>query len=151
ALNQEKVSPRRPRVLLFGQNAKLVLAYNSHVRGGKWKPGDDVETIETLEFDGATGRSFLREVEFDGKTVPNLDVTVNPDKCLACHAATSNPGVHPGNPRGDRDYTVRGLWDPYNSWAGVYGSLSRNDIDFISFDTWEVFNFQQFLTEKPNN
>src|SRR5262249_27021820 len=77
--------------------------------------------------------------------------TVNPDKCLACHAATSNPGVHPGNPRGDRDYTVRGLWDPYNSWAGVYGSLSRNDIDFISFDTWEVFNFQQFLTEKPNN
>src|SRR5215470_14178287 len=70
ALNQESVSPRRPRVLLFGQNAKLVLAYNSHSTGGKAKPGD-IEAIETLEFDDVTGRSFLREVEFNGNTVPN--------------------------------------------------------------------------------
>src|SRR5262245_20182734 len=35
ALNQESVSPRRPRVLLFGKTAKLVLAYNSHSTGGK--------------------------------------------------------------------------------------------------------------------
>src|SRR5258708_1159326 len=144
ALNQESVSPRRPRVLLFGQNAKLVLAYNSHSTGGKARPGD-IEVIETLEFDDVTGRSFLREVEFNGSTVPNLaQVKVNPDRCLACHAARSNPHVEPA-------YTVRGLWDPYNSWAGVYGSLSRRDTDFIKFDTSEFFNFQEFLVEKPKN
>jgi hypothetical protein len=141
ALNQESVSPRRPRVLLFGQNAKLVLAYNSHRTGGKARPGD-IETIETLEFDPVTGRSFLREVEFNGSTVPDLaQVKVNPDRCLACHAATSNPHVEPA-------YTVRGLWDPYNSWAGVYGSLSREDIDFIKFDTQEFSNFKEFQDER---
>jgi hypothetical protein len=31
ALNQESVSPRRPRVLMFGQNAKFVLSYNYEV------------------------------------------------------------------------------------------------------------------------
>src|SRR6266568_9441736 len=144
ALNQESVSPRRPRVLLFGQTAKLVLAYNSHSTGGKARPGDP-ETIETLEFNDVTGESFLREVEFDGRTVPNLaQVKENPDRCLACHAATSNPHVK-------AKYTVRGLWDPYNSWAGVYGSLSRQDTDFNKFDTLEFFNFQEFLTEKPKN
>ena len=144
ALNQESVSPRRPRVVLFGQNAKFVLVYNSHPTGGKAKPGD-VEVIETLEFDAATGRSFLRELQFDGTSVPNLDaVKENPDRCLACHAVTSSPPMEP-------KYSVRGLWDPYNSWAGVYGSLSRNDADFMKFDTREHRNFQEFLAEKPNN
>jgi hypothetical protein len=144
ALNQESVSPRRPRVLLFGQNAKFVLAYNSHLTGGKARPGD-VEAIETLEFDDATGESRLREVEFTSGTVPDLTkVTVNSDRCVACHAAQSNPHV-------DRKYSVRGLWDPYNSWAGVYASLSRKNTDFIKFDTAEFLNFQEFLAEKPNN
>src|SRR5262245_42469122 len=144
ALNQESVSPRRPRVLLFGQNAKFVLAYNSHWTGGKARPGD-METIETLEFNDATGESRLREVEFNGRIVPNLaQVKVNPDRCLACHAATSNPHAKP-------EHTVRGLWDPYNSWAGVYGSLSREDIDFIKFGTQEFLNFQEFRAERPKN
>jgi hypothetical protein len=144
ALNQESVSPRRPRVLIFGQDAKLVLAYNSHFTGGKARLGDR-ETIETLEFNNATGRSYLREVEFNGLTVPDLtQVRANPDRCLACHAATSSPHANPA-------YTVRGLWDPYNSWAGAYGSLSRQDVDFIKLDTLEFLNFQEFLTEKPNN
>jgi hypothetical protein len=143
ALNQETVSPRRPRVVLFGQNARFVLAYNSHVTGGKARPGDR-EVIETLEFDRIKGQSLLREVAFNGE-VPNLDaVTVNPDRCLACHAVTSDPPMKP-------KHTVRGLWDPYNSWAGVYGSLSRNDADFMKFDTQEYRNFQEFLKEKPNN
>jgi hypothetical protein len=144
ALNQENVSPRRPRVLIFGQDAKLVLAYNSHFTGGKARPGD-LETIETLEFDGVSGRSYLREVEFNGSTVPDLaQVKVNPDRCLACHAATSNPHADPSR-------TVRGLWDPYNSWAGAYGSLSREDTDFIKLNTFEFSNFQEFLAEKSNN
>src|SRR5258708_8560831 len=55
ALNQEGVSPRRPRVVLFGQNANFVLVYNSHSTGAKAKPGD-VQTIETLELDAVRGR-----------------------------------------------------------------------------------------------
>src|SRR5258708_8797915 len=71
ALNQESVSPRRPRVLLFGQNAKLVLAYNSHSTGGKARPCD-IEDIETLEFDDVTLRPFLPALDFNHTTVPNL-------------------------------------------------------------------------------
>src|SRR5262245_37335050 len=83
ALNQERVSPRRPRVVLFGQNAKFVLVYNSHATGGKAKRGD-VEIVETLEFDPVRRQSLLREVAFNGTDVPDLDaLRENPDRCLA--------------------------------------------------------------------
>jgi hypothetical protein len=139
ALGQERVTPARPRVLLFGKDAKFVLAYNSHTTGGTAQPGD-VESIETLAFDDATGESVLREVVFDGRVPDLAKVEANPERCLSCH------GHFP-----DNGHSARGLWDPYNSWSGVYGSLSRGGIDFMKLDTNELRNFQTFLEERGRN
>lgn len=142
ALGQERVSARRPRVLLFGKNAKLVLAYNSHRTGGRAQPGE-IESVETLEFNESTGKSYLRELYFDGKQVPDFaKVETNPQRCLACHGQS---------PDGVTADSARGLWDPYNSWSGAYGSLSRQLIDFIKLGTTEYNGFQEFLNEKQTN
>lgn len=145
ALMQESVTPRRPRVIMFGNSGKFILAYNSHKSGKKANRGD-VEFVETLSFDPATGKSVLRELRFDGKTVPNFSkVQANAQKCLACHTQSPKGVV------AEKGLAVKGLWDPYNSWAGVYGSLSRQGIDFIRLGTTEHKNFQQFLKEKDQN
>lgn len=144
ALAQDRVSAARPRVLLFGENASFIIAYNSHPSGGKALPGER-EAIETLAFDPLTGKSYLREIVFDGQ-VPDLSmVKTNPQKCLACHTQS------PDGVSSDHGLAVRGLWDPYNSWSGVYGSLSRQGIDFIKLGTPEHANFQEFLAGKDQN
>ena len=113
ALGQKLVSPERPRILFFGTSGEFMMTVNSHPSGGTPKPGE-IEKIETIEFAG--DRTYLREIEFDGLNSPlSKTIEVNSPKCLTCHG--SDP---------------RGLWDPYNMWPGVYGSLSRGRIDFIS-------------------
>jgi hypothetical protein len=133
ALHAELVSPPRPRVMMFGADARFILTYNSHPLERRARPGER-ESVETIEFLPA-GQTILREIDFDGSAVPNMKrVEVNPSKCLSCH------GTSP-----------RGLWDPYNSWPGVYGSLSRGGVDFIRFQTREHQYFEQFLSLKSAN
>lgn len=132
ALGQNLVSPERPRVLFFGTSGEFMMTVNSHPSGGKPKVGE-VEKIETIEFAG--DKTFLREIEFDGVNSPlSKPIEVNPAKCLTCHG--SDP---------------RGLWDPYNMWPGVYGSLSRGRVDFISLSSKEYGYFQSFIEEKKTN
>lgn len=146
ALHQEKVSFNRPRVLIFGKNAKFIITYNSHVTGGYAKRSD-IESIETLEFNSLTGESYLREVTFTGNQVPNLSaIKVNSNKCLSCHGMPTDK--YAGQ---NKALYARGLWDPYNSWSGIYGSLSRQGLDFMKIDSSEHIGFQQFLKEKPLN
>lgn len=132
ALDRHLVSPRRPRVLMFGRYGQFMMTYNSHESGGVASSGDR-ETIETLEYKDS--RVYLREITFDGVTDPLAkNIKVNPQKCTQCH------GKDP-----------RGLWDPYNSWAGVYGSISRGGMDFIRLGTPEHQKFLSYLKEKPQN
>lgn len=132
ALGKNLVSPARPRVLFFGTSGEFMMTINSHHTGGKAQAGD-VEMLETIEFVG--DKTFLRELKFDGVNSPLANkVEVNPKKCLECHG--SDP---------------RGLWDPYNMWPGVYGSLSRGRVDFISNNSREYKFFQTFLEEKKTN
>lgn len=132
ALGRNLVSSSRPRVLFFGNTGEFMMSINSHPSGGKAKPGD-VEKLETIEFVG--DRTFLRELEFDGVNSPlSKAVEVNPQRCLSCHGADP-----------------RGLWDPYNMWPGVYGSLSRGRVDFITVGSLEYRYFQDFLQEKKTN
>ena len=132
ALHRELVSPARPRVLMFGTTGTFMMTYNSHTQGRRARPGE-VEGIETVEF--KNGEAYFREVQFDGIRDPLArTIDTNPQKCLACH------GQSP-----------RGLWDPYNIWPGVYGSLSRGGVDFIKLGTPEYRKFQLFLKEKKSN
>lgn len=132
ALGQHLVSPKRPRILFFGTSGEFMMTVNSHPTGKTAKPGD-IEKLETIEF--VDDKAFLREIEFDGVNSPlSKSIELNPARCLACHG--SDP---------------RGLWDPYNMWPGVYGSLSRGRIDFISLTSKEYEFFQDFLAEKKTN
>lgn len=132
ALNRSLVTPKRPRVLMYGAKGNFLMTFNSNPSGGSAVEGD-VETLETIEF--GSGAAKLRELTFNGKISPvALPVDVNPAKCTQCHG--SDP---------------RGLWEPYNTWPGVYGSLSRGSVDFIRMGTTEYNNFQIFLNERETN
>ena len=132
ALGQNLVSPARPRILFFGTSGEFMMSVNSHPSGGVAQAGE-IEKLETIEFSG--DRTYLREIEFDGLNSPlSKPIEINPVRCTNCH------GVDP-----------RGLWDPYNMWPGVYGSLSRGRVDFISLTSKEHEYFQTFLQEKKTN
>ena len=96
---------RDPRVILFGQDGKLVLTFN----GNPDHRGYDA--IEMMAFDSREKRFEFREIIFPGKHDPSGQVRVsepNPEKCAACH----------GNP-------ARPVWDAQPSWPGVYGQTYR--------------------------
>lgn len=132
ALGRHLISPRRPRILMYGASGNLMMTFNSHASGGAARPGE-VEYLETIEFKG--DRAFLRELAFDGKSSPlSRQVEVNPAKCTQCHGADP-----------------KGLWEPYNTWPGVFGSLSRGGVDFIRVGTGEHSKFQEFLNERLTN
>ncbi len=132
ALHPNLVSPRRPRVLMFGWNGKFMMTYNSHPSGGKAKIGDK-ELLETIYF--SPRGAELRELEFDGINRPlRKKVEVNPSRCTNCHGADP-----------------KGLWDPYNMWPGAYGSLSRGGMDFIKLGSLEHRYLKEFLEEKSRN
>jgi len=132
ALDKNQVSAKRPKVIMFGQKGNFILTYNSHKNGGSAQPGD-VEKIETLEI--IDDKMYLRELSFNGKTDPFAQtIEVNPKSCTQCH------GQDP-----------KGLWDPYNSWIGAYGSLSRGGMDFIRLGTPEHSKFKEYLKEQEVN
>ena len=123
ALQRELVSPLSPRVLMFGQTGNLLLKYL----------GSNTQQIETLEFDQSAKKYFLREVVFNGTSVPDFNqVAANPSKCTRCHSE----GV---------GGEVKLLWDSYNMCPGTYGSLSREGFDFIRSGSREGNVFLQFL------
>lgn len=104
-------SLENPRVLLFGTDAKLVVAFN----GSPEESGYD--KLEMLAFDDATETFELRSIEF-GDTVRFSEA--NPSVCAACHKAQPQP-----------------LWKDYGSvndesghgqWQGTYGESH----DFVS-------------------
>ncbi len=125
ALMRHYASTERPRVMTFGLNGKFIMTYNT-LRD----PNSQLERVETIEFKGH--RAYLRELVFDGQSDPlENPIPVNPRSCTQCH------GESP-----------RGLWDPYNNWAGVYGSISRAGIDFIGLQTPEYHGLLSFLKTK---
>jgi hypothetical protein len=99
-------SPRYPRVILFGLDAKLILAFTG---------SPDLEgygSLETIEFDD-TKKSFnFRRIQFPSETDPSgaafkpLISETNPEKCRICHREEPRPN-----------------WDTYAAWPGVFGSL----------------------------
>lgn len=132
ALHADLVTPRRPRVLMFGWNGKFMMTYNSHPSGGK-APKGDKEILETIYF--SPNGAELREIEFDGMSKPlDKKIPVNSSRCTNCHGADP-----------------KGLWDPYNMWPGAYGSLSRGGMDFIKLNSLEHQYLQEFIDEKPKN
>lgn len=120
-----QVSPDFPRVILTGEKADFVIAFTKNPGEGLIRQGQDA--LETMEY--KDGRFLMREVVFDGLSVPDASkVQVNPHKCQMCHGQDPRP-----------------MWEGYNTWFGVYGSLSRGNTDIVKIGTPEHAKYLSFL------
>ncbi|MGE0615029.1 MAG: hypothetical protein AB7P04_05285, partial [Bacteriovoracia bacterium] len=120
SLQSEGVDEMHPRVVLYGPDAKLILTYTRGV------PGHD--ELEILSFNSAKKEFELRSLGFDGVTPPLAEpVKVNPPRCTKCHLDSPRP-----------------IFEPYNLWAGVYGSFSRHGCDSITTGTREHRDYEKF-------
>jgi hypothetical protein len=110
-----------PRVILFGNDATLVLTFN----GDPAERGYDA--VESMEFDGATESFRLREIQFGGKGAPPTVSEANPPRCGSCHGSPARP-----------------IWDTPPSWPGVYGERYLHGLS-----TEEAKGIRAFLAIQP--
>lgn len=138
SLSLQTSSVKRPRAILYGDTAQLIVTFNSDpsFAGGL--------SLEIAEFDSVSNKIFYREIIFkdefpleirnrlkasmlsDDEDLLNdqlltksdiafedqrLAVTIpNPQKCMQCHALSVS--------NSDRS---RYIWDSYHTWPGLYG------------------------------
>jgi hypothetical protein len=95
---------QNPRVLLFGETAKLIVAFNGE------KSQNGYNELEVVSFDEANARFDFYEITF--KNGRGQVSEKNPSKCLQCHQSAFRENVDP-----------RPNWEPYAFWPGAYGSF----------------------------
>lgn len=115
-------SPRHPRVILFGRDARLTCAFS----GDPKEPSFD--TLECVQFRERERTFDFREVQFPTAAnglaeVRFSDTNVSADgrtSCTTCHGADPRPN-----------------WNGYSRWPGAYGSdddtMSEHDRDYAAF------------------
>lgn len=94
-----------PRAIVFGADAKLILAFNGHPS----QKGYD--RLEIIQFRDETKSFEFREITFGSKVHVSPP---NPPVCKQCHRDDLRPN-----------------WEPYPNWSGAYGS---NDDRFSHYD-----------------
>ncbi len=112
ALHVDRVTFATPRIILFNNDASLILAMTKNPGSSEIAAGQDA--LEVIHFDHKTARYEMINVIFDGVHVP-FDappsmrlIEKNPPMCLACHGANPRP-----------------IFADYNSWPGFYGSFGQ--------------------------
>lgn len=93
-------SPSAPRVIFFSdlQAPEMIIG----VAGVTPAAGDDA-ALEIIEFSKAQRAFCFRSINFDQSGNATFDD--QPEDCAGCHGADGRP-----------------LWEPYNTWPGIYGS-----------------------------
>jgi hypothetical protein len=91
-----------PRVILYGQDAKLLMAFN----GNSSQHGFD--SLEMIQFRDDLAAFQMHLIEFpsaqNGLTAPRFSGP-NPKACLGCHGTDPRPN-----------------WESYSDWPGMYGA-----------------------------
>lgn len=120
-------TPQWPRVILYGPDATFVMTFTKNPATDPVYQGAD--TVETMQFNEQKATFEFRELVFGTEQSPvATPPEVNPTKCQACHGKDPRPN-----------------WDPYNTWAGSFGSLSRLSCDSMQAGTEEMRRYQDFL------
>ena len=112
-----------PRVILFGPDARFVVAFG----GDPNQRGYNV--LETMEFNDRSGQFLLREFEFQSHAsgaAPVLISEPNPSRCQRCHGTPARP-----------------VWDSHPLWPGVYGERYN-----ASLSIEEQVGIRQFLARQ---
>ncbi len=126
---QHSVDPLHPRVVLFGSDARLILAFTGD------PAGPDFDTLEVIHFRDDT-RAFELE-QFVLPAAVRRDPTLaaaardngrsNPRACLRCHGSDPRP-----------------IFDSYPVWPGFYGSQQ----DAFDHAPDELASYRSFLAAK---
>jgi mono/diheme cytochrome c family protein len=115
-----------PRVILYGDDARLVLTFNGDPR----LPGFDV--VETMEFDPESKAFTFREIEFAAAAGapgrPRISEP-NPQPCRKCHGDPPRP-----------------VWDTHPLWPGAYGERYRAPLAPM-----EAAGLKRFLQAQPTH
>ncbi|MBY0371987.1 hypothetical protein K2X33_14975 [bacterium] len=128
SLQAGAVSPEWPRIILYGADAKFLMAFT---KNPKTEPVSQLEdALETIEFIDARSVFQLRRIVFaPGRDPLATEPEINPVQCTRCHGTDPRPN-----------------WDPYNFWPGVYGSVSRDGCSTMQEGSQELKNYVAFLT-----
>lgn len=113
----------RPRVLMFGDDATLVVTFN----GDDAEPGYDA--VETMEFDASSSNFLFREIRFNGSGSGPMISEINPSRCRACHGTPARP-----------------VWDTPPSWPGAYGERYQ-----LGLSRDEAKGIREFLAIQPTH
>ncbi len=108
--SMQQATPRQPRQILFGSDARFLLAVSGVPEDPRYNE------LEFAEFEPTTGRYHFGVISF----VANGPATVTKDVafCQNCHGAVPHP-----------------IWAPYPDWKGAYG----NDRGAIEKDLQQDF------------
>lgn len=123
----QEASTDSPRAILYGKDAKLILAFN----GNPKQLGHD--HLEVLQYRGSNHSFEMREIIFQGKVQFSV---ANPTLCLSCHQSDPRPN-----------------WESYPLWPGAYGG--EDDSVFRSKDASKVktedgVNYHRFQSQFKN-
>lgn len=102
--SMQEASLENPRAIVFGQNAKLIMAFNGD------SSQKNYNQLELIEFNDQAKAFEFRTILF-GEGEPKFS-NVNPSKCLSCHGAVPQP-----------------LWDDYKKWPGMIAANDELDND----------------------
>lgn len=105
-----------PRVIFFGADARLLLAFSG-------LPSDpNYDTLEMIEYEPQRAGYSFYSIHFNRHEETRVEI--NPQDCQRCHGSNPKPN-----------------WEPYSLWPGAYGSLHdaiiegseehRSFIDFL--------------------
>lgn len=123
------VSPTRPRVVLYGEG-NLVFTFSGCQ--GDEGPYPICEEIEALDYNKEKNQFEFRSFGFPGKSGSGrvLPSEVNSKTCLSCHGGEPRP-----------------IWEGYNFWPGIYGSVTARDgkSERISVPSKEYDHYRSFL------
>ncbi len=111
-------SPQAPRALLFGKDAKLIIAFTGAPHLGNYA------ALEVMQFRQDTQQFEMRQISFPQEIGRRSTVQFsekNPSACLSCHSTHPRPN-----------------WEKYPEWPGAYGSLD----DYPTGD--ELAQFKDF-------
>lgn len=116
-----------PRVILFGLDAKFIIAFN----GSKEQALNS--SLEIMQFNESKSEFELYSLDFplvknsSGRTIlPSKNLKT----CTACHGESPRP-----------------IWSEYNTWPGVYGSMD----DDLSQANDELQQFQNFTSKASHH
>lgn len=93
----QRATPQQPRQILFGSDARFLLAVSGVPEDPRYKE------IEFAEFEPATGRYHFGVISFSDSAKPK--VTKDVALCQNCHGSLPHP-----------------VWAPYPDWQGAYGN-----------------------------